>query len=394
LVGRLVVLCGLFLVTAAASPDGLRAGDPLVLDVASFRGQVTAVAQDGPRVAWTQCGSVVVKNLVTRRAPIAMGDGKPALRQSCADELVFENQTFDLALAGTRALDVSISRGNSEYLSLSILGIGKPAHSIFESKPYHDGDGGQQYRGIAGNGSTLVYGVVNWTSVDTCPDYERTQSCPAVRNPSPIQRVDQSGNVRDVPGSEMGDLLAASGNLVATLRGERITVFNARTGARVGSATISCAPLLHCRGDQRPTALALGPTRVALVVGWARSAIRVYDWRTHRLVRNVQLPRAIRPSSISMSGALVAWGTCSTGYCPVYPAGHEAAGACPVGLCAIWILDLTTGRRRSVAQLRFDPLGVTIIGRRIVWGENQYRTAAGSLLPLRGYVRMLQLPSS
>ena len=65
------------------------------------------------------------------------------------------------------------------------------------------------------------------------------------------------------------------------------------------------------------------------------------------------------------------------------------------GFCAISVLDLSTGRRRVVARPKFDPFDVTIIGRRIVWGENKYVAQRNEpdLRPARGYVRMLQLPS-
>ena len=131
-----------------------------------------------------------------------------------------------MALAGTRALWAARGFGNSEYLTMwygsTLAGSG---HALFYG--VRDSlSGGVQYRGIAGSGQTLVYAAVDWKEpTPLCPDYERNGGyCAPVAAPSPLRRVEGAGKIVPIPGSKVGDALAAHGSTVAASYGSRIKV--------------------------------------------------------------------------------------------------------------------------------------------------------------------------
>ena len=169
-----------------------------------------------------------------------------------------------------------------------------------------------------------------------------------------------------------------------TVRGARVIVLSADTGAEVGSATIT----RNKRSEPWPD--------------WTRTRARVDDGRGRCTVgdRCLQLahtqaraPRAVSqsPKSFGLSGSLLAWTTTQYDCRPNRGGCWEPPEPCK-RLCAISVIDVRTGRRSVVARARFDPFDVTIVGRRIVWGENAYTGKGDAFRPVHGYVRMLRLP--
>jgi hypothetical protein len=347
----------------------------------------------GPRVAWLSgtgkndtCDKVILENLSTRaRTTITQSEEGASELVSCARV----DSAVQLALAGTRALWSSVNQGNSQDLTLWSGGSTQLAGRAILASTYHNGGGGMQYRGIAGNGKTLVYALINWTRTSDCPEYEQTQVCNDVRGPSPIRRVDQQGGVRNVSPSNVRDGIAASGEFVASIRGPQIVVLRTSTGAQVGSAVIGA----RCCNNALETPLrgipvALGSKLVAVAVG---STIEVYDWRTHAHVRRVQLSE--RASGFALSGTLLVWATGQYD-CRAFAELLGCYKPTPCNrACSISVLDLSTGSRRVVAHPTFDPFDLSIVGRRIVWGENEYAGKSSfELRPVHGYIRMLRIP--
>jgi hypothetical protein len=325
------------------SPGAQGASQSYVITLASFGGSLEAVAQDGPRVAWlhggphTDCDNITVENVVTGRRSTIEQDPSSRGYGFCA------NMTLGggLVLAGTRALVSAQAAGNSEYVTLWYGTVSHPAGRVIFNGSYTDYDGGEKYRGMIGDGPTLVYAVEKWTN--------RT------RNVSPLQRIDQHGVATDVPGVEAGLQVAASGAFLATRVGGHVVVLNARTGRRVGSARVSST-----RG-----ALSLGPRLIAVSAG---SVVEVYDWRTHQLVQRTRLDRA--PLMVWLTGGRLA-----------YRVDKD-----------VWLMDLATRSQRVVATLKPDVFGVSVKNERLVWGENDYKeNEFGGLVAKRGYVRMLRL---
>lgn len=388
-----LVLASVIVFAGAVLAAGGDATVSPVLTVASVVGSVDAVAQDGSRVAWLSgngradggCDELTIEDLSTRaRTIVIQANARIADGAACAAA----DNARDLALAGTQALWSSWSHGNNEYLTLWFGSASRPAGRAILYSARGGLDSGAHYRGLAGSAPTLAYAVTNWESTSKCARYEQNGGwCPAIRRPSPVRRLDERGRAHDVPRSDAGDGIAASGGLVATVRKRRITVADARTGARVGSAVISSCSPVSCDSGEGSTPVALGRTMVAVVSGFA---IEVHDWRTHRLVRRVRL--ASLPTNIALSGNLLVWGTSSRyacrvrDWCPTRPTSPCAR------ICAVWVLDLATGRPRVVARPELDPFDVTISGRRIVWGENEFVVKDHEVRPVRGHVRMLELP--
>lgn len=354
-----------------------------VVTLATVAGSVDVVAQDGPRVAWLfgdgrgGCDKLAVQNLDTgRRSTVVQSRAGMPDGASCADV----TDAGELALAGERALWSARWSGNSEYMTLWEGSVSRAGRAFLYSA--YDGiGGGAQYRGIAGSGTTLVYAVTNWTSTDGCPNYESNGGwCPAVRSASPIRRLDERGAAHDVAGSTAGAKLAASGSLVASASGRRISVRRTQTGAIRGFAMASRAP----------DALAISGATLAVAVG---SKIEIYDWRTHK--RLLQANVGSRPSSISLSRSRLVWGFNNGDGCRE----HLNGGGCSLGsarscahVCAIWTMNLSDRRHQLVATPKLDPFNVTIVGNRIVWLENNYKRTNDELHPVEGYVRMLRLP--
>jgi hypothetical protein len=393
---KLVAFGALVALVGGSSGSHASATAP-VATLASFAGSLEAVAQDGARVAWLHgdgkaesCDTVTIQNLSARGSTtITQSNSHISDLAACANV----GNAGDLALAGSRVLWSSLAWGNSQYLTVWSGSRAQPAGRAILYSTYNGRDGGAQYRGMAGSAATLVYAVTDWKATDACRNYEQNGgSCSAIRQPSPIRRVDQEGGTHDVTSSDAGDAIAASGDFVATVRGAHIVVLKTATGARVGAVTItSCAPFVLCSTSERSPGLALGPTMVAIASG---SAIQVYDWHTHHLIRRVRLDHP--PSRISLSGNLLVWGTSNADECRSARGGGCSFFPRPScnQVCAVWVLNLSTGRRFVAARPRLGPFDVTIVGRRITWGENEYRTKNDELQPVHGYVRVLRLPSN
>ena len=391
----LLALCVVLgLAGGSARADG-GAALPVVVTVASFAGSVDAVAQDGASVAWLKgdgrfgdCDKVAIENLVTHARTLITQS--PINAASDLASCAHAGSAVQLALAGRRALWSSVDVGNSQYMTLWSGSSQQRTGRAILASTWNGTVTGGQLRGIAGNADTLVYAVSNWKAIADCPAAQLGTPCNAVAQPSPIRRVDQQGAIHDVPRSDVGYGVAAWGELVATVREGRIVVLRARTGAQVGSVAINgCCGKAH---ELEPTGIrmALASRTVALL---RRRTINVYDWRSRRHLARVILALAIRLLGVLSERNAACLGNKQN---DCHPRSGGCARMTPCnGFCAISVLDLSTGRRRVVARPKFDPFDVTIIGRRIVWGENKYVAQRNEpdLRPARGYVRMLQLPS-
>ena len=256
------------------------------------------------------------------------------------------NREGDLALAGTRALWSARGFGNSEYLTMwfgsTLAGSG---HALFYG--YRDSlSGGVEYRGMAGSGRPRTppsTGRTHRQTVPTSPAQRRRRALSLF--PRRPRCVDGGGTIVPIPGSKVGDAVAAYGTTAAVSYGRRITVINSRTGATVGSAIAT----------QRVSALALGPSIVAALTG---SAIEIFNWRTHRAVRRTIVRPT--PTQISLSDSTVVWAR-----------GADAGEDCPAThRCGIWALNIVDGRLYAVVRTNLFPFDASISGRRIIWGES------------------------
>ncbi len=135
-----------------------------------------------------------------------------------------------------------------------------------------------------------------------------------------------------------------------------------RSRTSTGASELACrAELLSSFVPGQPTrALALA-RNVAVVLAGRRETpvLELYEVGTGALVSRVAVPRG--SGSLSAAGRHV-----------VFRVGK-----------AIWLLDVTTRRKRVLARAAAIPLGLSLEGQRVAWAENIGRG---------GRIRMVSLP--
>ena len=326
-------------VVAFAASAGASPVRPLV----ATRLTVQALAQDGSRIAWMSgsCYTVRIRSLATRRTAVA-GNADATTCYSVEPPL--------LALAGRRALWVVSEAGNNIYADVvtgTARSRNRPVEQVVGASGGSDGD---YVTNVAGDGPTLVYGVISMSFLDTCID--PGEPCEYFVTGGRVMRVVGSRAVR-IPHLPPAVDVAVAGRRVAVLvaaheatasgpvASGRIELHDAVTGALVRSIQL----------NRTPSDLALG-SRALAVVEEAKGELPTvtrFSLATGAMTARVPLMR--RPSDLSVSGRLV-----------LFRVGRH-----------IDVVEPTRNTFRTVALATSTPLGLSFEGRRIVWAENGRR---------------------
>jgi hypothetical protein len=317
-------------------------------------GPIAAFAQDGGQIAWASIASHATCPWQVRIRLLATGRQKlinPATGRTCGSDTGFDpSHTTYLALAGRSALWTLLDQGNDTYQQLVTASYTSSSDVQLEELVYSNGWGdGAHLGGIAGDFSTLVYGVVN-ASISGPPDCEDTGTCTTVVTGGGIERVSGSGTVT-VPGAPPPAMLAASGRRIALAVAESVSrssgsvepgspgtvdVIDGVSGSSIGSF----APF----GD--PLAIALSPSAVGVLIS-IPAGTRI-EFRTHAGVpiRRVVVPANATDLSMTRTKA-------------VFRVGR-----------AIYAVGVRRGAPSRVATAAATPIGLSIEGTRVAWAEN------------------------
>lgn len=338
-IALLAVSAVLFVFSAAGAPSPRRPAPQTLL---TESGLIHAFAQDAGAVAWIGPGYLVHVRRIGAKRGAVIGDA----RQEGGPVRVAARP---LALSGTRAAWTSYNGGN--WLEVKVH-AGSPGHteSVIYELAYMPGPAdGSWLGGVAGDGSTLVFGEIQ-------------QRCDVEWN---CQRIEVTGAVRHaadgatpIAGLPAPFLLATSGGRIALVPAKTPRFFpdigppRAAEYAPVqvygqdGHLISSFVP------DGTPRAIALAWPKLALLFEFVDGSRRIElrDARTGGYW-NVGGEASFTKVAVTVRG--VAVGT---------PGALYAVGS------AIYVLPAQ--KPRLVARAAGAPIGLSIEGRRIAWAEN------------------------
>jgi hypothetical protein len=324
-----LVLAVIALASAGAAPPR-----PLV----SMRGTLWGVAQDGGRIAWTSggCYAVHIRSLASNRQA-RIGDARPV---ECGPV-----DTPDLALAGRRALWTLTQAGNNVYTEVMTGRAGTRPRRLEEVIGASAGSDGDYVTDVAGDAPTLVYSVITMSFLDTCID--PGEPCDYFVDGGRVRRV-VGRSTRRVPGLPPALNLAASGRRIALVVAAHETPdgYPRPSGAVEVRDAVSGAALSRVTVAGAPSQVALGATyEVVLARTASGERLLRYRWSDGALLGSTAVPR--NATNLGIAGRRI-----------VLSSGR-----------AIRLVDAATGAVRTVARARSNPIGVSIEGRRLVWGE-------------------------
>lgn len=340
---RLLTLgVGLFAVTVITAAGG-RSAAPTTL--VSLRQPLLAFSQDGGRIAWAAapCGSVTIRDLATGRDYGFHGDTCPSPAA---------NEFGALVVGGNRAVWWTSDHGLSLNQHLKTGRVGGRVRGVDEAESMCDEP---LIGSLAADGPVAVYSKVDLSWID------EEHIC--------VAPLTASGGVFSVDFSSMPPIPAAaavalSGTMLAVVPADP-TPPTADVRPEPGGAVEIFDLRTHSLTSVQPTgtatAIALSPAVLAVLEKTASaSRIAWFNPRTGSEGGAVTVPAAV-PPRLSAAGARV-----------VYRVGRQ-----------IWVLDTAQKKRTVAATATAQPIGLSIEGRRIAWGEN-----VGG----RGRIRALQLP--
>jgi hypothetical protein len=317
----------------ASTLAALAVAHPHVL--ATGRGTVYGIAQDGGRVAWATQHAVRIRRIGARRGAWFPVD-KFAL--DCCE---------GLALAGGRALWAASAAGNDIVEDVSTGSVDDPRqHFVREAEAGSTTGGGTLLGGMAGDGRTLVFSVVNGVVVnEPCDD----PSCTFGYRGGGIWRMVGRRAVRigRIPGTPW---LAAAGSRIATVtpsRGPfaptRLVQVRQASNGDVISMFAASAPVRR---------IALTPRLVAVVVAddpKGALALEWFDPDTGARLGSRGLPASLRRSPVlSASGSRI-----------LFAESND-----------VELLDTRTNTARRLFRIGLADAPPVLDGNRVVWAHN------------------------
>lgn len=320
---------------ASASP----ATRPAAKTIATERGRIHAVAQDANAIAWIGTGyDVRVRRLAPART-FQMGSGAGR----------YLHTAHPLALAGLRVLWTTSDAGNFIY---TYVHLGTPGNN--DTVVYNlDNDPGfpegTYLGGMAGEGSTLLFGATG----QRCDD---EISCRRLDVSGTVERVTTKAEA--VSGLPSPVLLATSAGRIAVVPAKTPRLYPDITPPR--AAEYAPVQVYDGSGSLISTVVPPGTPR-AIALAWPKLAmlfefvdgtrqIQLYDARSGEYWSNggegvfTRVPVTVNRVSVGAPGA-------------VYAVGN-----------AIYLLRRQ--RPQLVWRAAGTPVGLSISGNRIVWGEN------------------------
>jgi len=329
-------------------------------------GPIVAFAQDGGRIAWTAAhhcvGRIHVETLKTDSRRL-VGHIYP---QMCASDRDpgYVAQTR-LVLSGTRVLWSTYEAGNERYAYLYTAALPRPRQrSVAELSWSPDYGEGDHLGGLVGADGRLVYSQVT-VGVQGPPGCDETFSCTTVIAGGSVRRLVRASSVR-VP--------AAPPAVAMDISAGRMLLLPATVGGQVPKAgpnpvleirTVENGALLghiHAAGEVR--AVALG-RKIAAALESSPNGMQIERFAVPggASIGVASVSRSTAPE-LSVSGANL-----------VFHVGT-----------VIRMLNLSTGRLRTIARARSRPIGLSIDGSRVAWAENVLERGR-----LRGRIRQLEV---
>jgi hypothetical protein len=312
---------------------------PVPKTIVTESGRIHAVAQDSNAIAWIGTSYLVHVRRLSPAHTYLVGSG--------IDE--YEHVTHPLALAGLQALWTTASAGNFIYTDVH---TGSPSlyDKVVFNLDYMPGPGdGSFLGGMAGQGATLVFGATG----QRCDD---EYNCRRIDVNGNVERV--GGQASEVPGLPPSFLLATSNGRIAV-----VPAMTPRFYPDIGAPRAAeYAPVQVYDGSGNLLSSVVPPgTPRAIALAWPKLAvlfefvdgsrqIQLYDARTGGVWASggegvfTRVPVTVSRVSVGAPGA-------------VYSVGN-----------AIYLL-----RKQQpglVWRAASAPVGLSISGKRIVWGEN------------------------
>jgi hypothetical protein len=333
-------------------------------------GPIEAFAQDGGQLAWASINNhascpwqVWIRVLSQKKARLVTKPAGP----TCHSGTGFDPaHTTYLALAGKRALWTLWESGNSTYVDLVTASYTGTRDAKLEQLVFSNGMGdGNHLGGIAGDSSTLVYGVATVGLTGTA-DCDVNGTCTAVISAGRVERVTGSGKVA-IPGAPAPLMLAAAGHrfaaVVAATASTNGTIGPAAPASVVVKDAVSGAAVGSFSPSGTPLALAFAPSVVAVLESSAGG--RQIEFRTPAgaLVRTVAVPAKATALSTSNKRA-------------VFRVGKS-----------IKTVRVAAGAVQTIGTAAATPIGLSIEGTRVAWAEDV--TMSGVL---RGRILAITVP--
>jgi hypothetical protein len=315
------------------------AGRPAPRTLITESGRIHAFAQDSGAVAWIGHDYAVhVRRLAARRGAV-VGNANDG----------YTHMPWPLALAGTQALWASYDAGNFIYTHIHTASSTLRDRVVFDLSYMRGPADGSWLGGMAGDGSTLVFGSI----LQRC-DVE--WSCRRIDVEGAVKRVNTAA--ADVAGLPSPFLLATSSGRIALVPAKTPRLFpdigppRAAEYAPVQVFDASGHLISSFAPDGTPRAVALAWPKLALLFEFVDGGRRIElrdarsggYWNVGGEASFARVPPTVGRVAVGIPGA-------------VYAIGN-----------AVYVLR---GQKpQLVARAGGAPIGLSIEGRRIAWAEN------------------------
>jgi hypothetical protein len=325
----------------------------------SSKGTIEAFAQDGPLIAWfspsaSACNAVNVVSLTVGTRGQLPDESAGAPNVTCRWEVV---PPVGLALAGDGALWTLREKGPVPFDYVLGADTSDPTERRLKEVAHTTKGPGLWLGGIAGSGSTLVYGIATVAYGDevACLSGGGGNSCdlkvvgggvyrvnPRPKQPSLIEGTADWGAVAVAATDQTIAYVPAasvnkSGAPVAAAN-QPIDVRDARTGALISRASPQGAPVAIALS--RTTLASLEQTPIGLALAW-------YDPVSGKRLGSRSMP-ASTSLELAASDALIA-----------FRVGRS-----------IRAVGVTSHKVMELARAASTPIGLSLEGSRLAWAEN------------------------
>jgi hypothetical protein len=355
---RVLLAAAVSLVAAAVSAAGATPHTQTLYTRAG--GTISGFAQDGEIIAWFTpsargCNGVHVKQLdnpLKADLPIEGSMHNVTCRWNVGRAPV------SIAIAGDQPNLMWTLHENSplefDYLVGASVRPTDRRERRFQQLAHTARGAGLWLGGIAGDGSTLVYGVTSVDYVDEAGCLAGTDTCALkiVEQGGGVYRVIDGQKLRLIPGTGAAVAVATSGRRVAYVEADSIqkdgrpvagadlpiNVVDAVTGRVISSITPQGTPIAVALSAH--VLATLERTPLGLRLAW-------YDPQTGLPSGSVPVAIATTPT-LSVSDRVA-----------VFHVGRSIRG-----------VDIATGRVRTLASAAAQPIGLSVEGNRVAWAEN------------------------